>query len=329
MTTRGYQFHGLNVTITGDEVVQAALDARLGQFPQGRLEGRPDLRFDFVKTAGSRGADRPDGAGRSILEVGAGEVLYFDDLDQLYIEFADCGRSLCDIQGRHATVWYAEAAEEDGWVLSHPFFTIALTEMLKREGLHMMHAAGLTVGRKGLLVAGESGCGKTTLTLMLVRAGFGFMADDTVFLSAPAPGGISRGLRALAFPDEAGVTEETTNFFPELRTLPGKPQPRRRNKKPLGLAEVYGVKPCWECEPAALVFPQPSVSDRSVIAPMPASEALMRLVCNVLRTEPRSSQAHLDALAALVKGTRCYSLQTGRDFEELAPALRSLVEREF
>jgi hypothetical protein len=139
---------------------------------------------------------------------------------------------------------------------------------------------------------------------------------------------MSRGLRVLAFPDEVGVTEETAGFFAELRTLPGPPRPGGRNKTPLGVARTYGVKPCWECEPAALVFPQPCASARSVIAPLPASEALLRLVCNVLRTEPRSSQAHLDALAALVKGSRCYSLQTGRDFDELPRVLRLLVERE-
>ena len=57
---------------------------------------------------------------------------------------------------------------------------------------------------------------------------------------------------------------------------------------------------------------------------MPPSRSLAcSLVCNVLRTEPRSSQAHLDALAALVNSAPCYSLQTGRDFASLPTLLRS------
>jgi len=258
MTSHGYLFHGLNLTITGGAEVQAALGARLGQFPSGRLQGRPDLRFDFVKMTGSQPVVRPAGVGRPILEVGAGEVVYFDDLEQLYLDFPGCGRSLCDVRNRHATVWYSESAAADAWLLSHPFFTISLTELLKREGLFMVHAAGLAVGRKGLLLAGDSGSGKTTLTLMLVRAGFGFLADDTVFLSASVPGEISRGLRVLAFPDEAGVTEQTAGFFAELQSLPGRPPPGGRNKKPLGVAQTYGVKPCWECEPAVLVLDEPT-----------------------------------------------------------------------
>jgi len=326
MTTRGYLFHGVNVLISGEAEIQAALEARLGQFPTGRREGRPDLHFNFVNTGGSQTAARPAGPGRSILEAPEGEVTYFDGLDQLYIEFAGCGRSLCDLKSRGVTVWYPQSATGDAWLLSHPFFTIALAEMLKREGLFMVHAAGLAVGGKGLLAAGQSGSGKTTLALMLVRAGFGFMGDDTVFLRQPGAGGDSGGLRVLAFPDEVDVTEQTAGFFPELQGWPGPGRPSGRKKKPVGVAQIYGVKPCWECEPAALVFPQPSVSDQSVIAPMPRAEALVQLVCNVLRTEPRSSQAHLDALAALVRSSRCYRLQTGRDFDKLATNLRTLVE---
>ena len=50
---------------------------------------------------------------------------------------------------------------------------------------------------------------------MLVRAGFAFMGDDTLFLTAPNSG----KLRVLAFPDEADVTEQTASFFPELQKL--------------------------------------------------------------------------------------------------------------
>ena len=149
MTTHGYLFHGLNVTISGGAQVQAALGARLGQFPSGRLEGRPELRFDFVKTTGSQPVVRPAGVGRSILEVGAGEVVYFDDLEQLYLDFPGFGRSLCDVRSRHVTVWHTESAAEDAWLLSHPFFTIALTELLKREGLFMVMRRAWRWGAKG------------------------------------------------------------------------------------------------------------------------------------------------------------------------------------
>jgi hypothetical protein len=321
MATRGYFFHGVNVFVAGGPEAQAAVEARLGLFPAAKNKAPSELHFEFIRTKGNPPPAKPTGRGRAILEVECGEVLYFDESDELYLEFPGRGQSRCDMKSRVVTVWYPDSVAGDARLLGHSYFTIALAELLKREGLFMVHAAGLALDGKGLLVAGQSGSGKTTLTLAMVRAGFGFMGDDTLFLAA-APG----GMRVLAFPDEADITEQTAGFFPELQAWPGALRPDGRRKKALGVAQTYGIRPCWECAPSALVFPQPAGSGESVLTAMPPSEALVQLVCNVLRTEPLSSQAHLDALAALVKSSRCYRLQTGRDFDSLSQLLRTLIE---
>jgi hypothetical protein len=44
-----------------------------------------------------------------------------------------------------------------------------------------------------------------------------------------------------------------------------------------------------------------------------------------LLTDAGSSQAHLDALAELVKASRCYRLETGMDLDRLTELLPSLV----
>jgi hypothetical protein len=56
-----------------------------------------------------------------------------------------------------------------------------------------------------------------------------------------------------------------------------------------------------------------------------ADEVFLDLVPNVLLTEARSSQAHLDALAELARTCDCYRLDTGRDFDALPRLLRGLV----
>jgi hypothetical protein len=193
-----------------------------------------------------------------ILEFGNIQALYFAGPQQLYLEAGAHGRMLCDIITRRVTIAYPESEEADPWLLSHLFFTVPLAELLKRLELYMALMAGVAIDGKGLLIAGESGAGKTTPALALARAGFAFLADDTVFLS-------------------------TAN--PRLARSPA-----------------------------------------STLAPTPKDQALMELVCNVLRTDPRSAQAHLDALAAVVKQCRCYRLQTGRDFDKLAVVLRGMVE---
>ena len=62
---------------------------------------------------------------------------------------------------------------------------------------------------------------------------------------------------------------------------------------------------------------------------MDPAEALLELAPNVLLTEVRSSQAHLDALAELARTCACYRLETGRDFDALPGLLRGLVTELF
>ena len=319
--TRNYLFHGLNLGLAGEPRVLDALHSRLRCFPAGFAHRDFDLDFEYVRDAGrgSGAARLPAGNGRVILEFGNCQALYFDGPQQLFLEAGSHGRMLCDIGTRRATVAYPKSEEADPWLLSHLFFTVPLAELLKRLGLYMAHMAGVALKGKGLLIAGESGAGKTTLALALLRAGFAFLADDTVFLST------SSGLRALAFPDEIDITPQTATFFPELRRPDRESTHGRRKKRPICAGEVCQMEPCWECRPAIILFPRPGRSPESTLAPMPKDQALMKLAGNVLRTELRSAQAHLDALAAVVRQCRCYRLQTGRDFDRLALRLRGMV----
>ena len=324
MNTHAYLFHGLKLAISGEEVILTALELRLGQFPAAKPGTPSHLRFEFRKVPdpSHHAIQQPAGPHRRVLDMRGGQVLYFAASHQLYIDFPGRGRALCGLESGEVRVSYPESEAGDAGLLAHPCFTIALAELLKRHGLYMVHAAGLSLDGQGLLIAGASGAGKTTLTIALLRAGFGFLGDDTLFLCARA-----QGLRALAFPDQIDVTAHTASFFPELQDLARVPLPGGRPKQSLSPTRVYGAVPTWECAPAVLVFPQSARASESVLTPMPKDAALLELVCNMLRTEARSAQAHLDALAALVNQCRCLRLHTGRDFDAVPALLRSVLNQ--
>ena len=342
-TTRSYLFHGLTLTLAADADILAALHARLGRFPMGIRAGAPHLQFDFLPATGPdcRRLERPAGPGQTIMQLTAGSVEYFAASQQLHVDLAGRGRAWCDLRARQVEIECPAADPERVWICAHLLFTMPLAELLKREGLYMLHAAGVAEAGQGLLLAGASGAGLTTLAIALLRAGFGFLGDDTLFLApatppvngppAPlqrnAPASVPAALRALAFPDEMDLAPRTFDFFPELARDTSAPPPGQRPKRPVCATRVYGIQPLWECVPAMLVFPQAATSPASVLTPMTKADALLQLLCNVVRTEVHSSQAHLDALAALVRQCRCYRLQTGRDFDTLPARLQSLLQR--
>src|SRR5205085_11837046 len=112
-------------------------------------------------------------------------------------------RALCDPARRRISFSLVNS-EKNAWLASHPVFTVCWIELLKRLHLFSVHAAGVCRGGKGLLIAGTSGAGKTTLALALIKEGLEFLGDDMLFL---ADG--SNGPRVLSFPDETDVTRAT------------------------------------------------------------------------------------------------------------------------
>jgi hypothetical protein len=322
MKSRTYLFHGLKLAVCGEERILAALARRLGQFPAADPAQPSHLRFTFhaVPDPASHRVSLPPGVNRSVLDLPGARALYFEATRQLYLDFSGRARVLCDTEGGDVCVSYLESEADSPFLLTHPCFIIPLSELLKRRGLYMVHAAGVSLDGKGLLIAGASGAGKTTLALALVRAGFGFLGDDTNFLRAGPD-----GLRALAFPDEADITPVTAGFFPEVRGLLGEPASASRRKQPLNARSCYAVSPSWECVPAALVFPRVAAVHQSALAPLSKSAALLELVCNVVRTDAGLAQAHLDTLAALVHQCPCFRLHAGRDFDALPALLRTLL----
>ena len=76
----------------------------------------------------------------------------------------------------------------------------------------VFHAACLVSGEKKLLISGTPGAGKTTLTLSLLEAGFGYEGDDIALI---APNGDVRGI-PLAPAVKSGAWDIVKKFRPDI-----------------------------------------------------------------------------------------------------------------
>ena len=321
LNTHSYLVHGLTLAISGKDTVLAPLQRRLSHFSKAESTATTDLHFKFQEVSTfSPNHFFTQHAARNVMQMRNAKVVYSDSSHTLSIDVPDRAQARCDINSGEVSVLYTESEATNMSVLSHPLFTIPLAELLKHRGLYMVHAAGLGLDGKGILIAGASGAGKTTLTLALLRAGFDLLGDDTTFLTNR-----SDGLQALAFPDEIDVTAETVGLFPELQDLAQEPLANGRRKWSIAPSAIYDSRIINQCAPRMLVFPRVAEGKESVLTPMPKDEALLEVMCNVLRTEASAAQAHLDALALLVQRCSCFRLQTGRDFHAVSDILRSVV----
>jgi len=319
--TRNYRFHGLNLQVLCPAAIAESLDSRFRLLPAGEAQGET-IFFDFrsVPDGKQHCIERPKEQGRVFYDMPEGEACYFGGSDQLYVSFRDGVRALSGPGLNCATFSVVESEPVNLFLASHLMFTILMVEMLKRRGCHNLHAGGFSKDGKAILIPGTSGAGKSTLAITLLRSGFGYLSEDMVFFRRD-----SEGLQVLGFPEDVDVSKQTIDFFPELQFLGRAPKAAGWTKRQVRADEVYGVELVWQAQPGAVVFPKISPTGRSVLRPIGADEALLELVSNVLLTEGRSCQSHLNILSELARETPCYRLETGRDFDHIPILLSELL----
>jgi hypothetical protein len=295
-----------------------AVDLRLRDF---RTSDHSDAELSIEFVAGDDTTGRaapPPGSGRPVYDTPHGTLYYHPTVDAL------CGRLgrvalHCDASRGTAVQHSPGFTGRELYLATHPLTTIAMMELFERRGLFSLHAACLTPAEsRGVLIAGPSGSGKSTLTIALARAGMSFLSDDVVFLEPDCD-----GVRVLGFADTLGLTGYAAARFAELGPLMDEPPADGFPKRLHRIEDLFGAATLRACRPTALVFPEVEPRGRSAIAPLDPGEALIRLTPDVLLTEPVSTKAHLEAIAALLGQVRCYTLRSGRDLERAAELVRA------
>ena len=183
--SRSYSLYDLRVQVTTNSPeMLTAVHARLRQFlvPE---QAAPDLQFQLraVARVQDHVFDQPPHGARPVYDPPLGQVVYSAVEDRLYIVYGENVRVWCDPAQGRTKVSIVASALESLWLVSHPLFTIPFVEMMKRRGRYSVHAAALALDGRGVLLPAGSGSGKSTLALALLRAGFGFLGDDTLFLA--------------------------------------------------------------------------------------------------------------------------------------------------
>lgn len=303
-----------------DAHVAELIDSRFRTLRAGRA-GKPDVEIE-LRGPGADPAwpEAPAGRRRTVYDAPDAPIDYFADHDSLFVAYGRHVRMLCSPGEGRVELSITGGEPGDPVLATHPLLTIALLETMKRFGRFPLHAAGLSLDGRGVLVAGSSGAGKSTLSVTLVRAGFGFLSDDTVFLTSDA-----KGLVVSGFPDEVDVTDGTVAMFPELRHLADRPLRPGRDKYGFRIEDVFGVAPVPACRPAVLISPHVERGAPPRVRPLAPAEALLELTPNVLLTEQGSAQSHLDVLAELVQTVPCFSLVLGEDVDAAAACVAELA----
>jgi hypothetical protein len=233
----------------------------------------------------------------------------------------------------HPGAGLAEAAVPPDLLTSRPdrrhsallsyMVALSLAILLRTHGWFPLHAAGLTREGRGVLLTADSGHGKTTTALSLVRKGWGYLSDDTVLLH-PEDGKI----RAYSFRRDFCVDPGLTAHFPKLDGPEWPPAPNDASKWRVDPSQIYPGHPTATCTPALVVLPTLADAAQSHVEPVgtkPALEQLLNQGGFFLAPGSDTAGRHLTVLRRLIGQARTYRLHAGRDILEDPHAAHTLL----
>ncbi len=205
-------------------------------------------------------------------------------------------------------------------------FNVSLFEGLRFHGLYYLHAAALMgPDGTGYLIIGNSGVGKTSLTISLIEAGFKFLSDDTVFLRLCGEKELEvRGFaRDFHLPcDLVFESGELSRF----QDLPG--YSPYKDKKRLRPDDWFPEKRLSVIKnPLVVLFPE--IGGDSELVPLPKQEAFSKLLPQSLAVmfHPDIAPLHLESLKRLVNHSRAFIFGTGKEIKGNSRMTRALFEK--
>jgi hypothetical protein len=129
------------------------------------------------------------------------------------------------------------------------FLPLILGVLGPSVGVLPLHSACVVKGGRGILIAGASTAGKSTLSVALAKSGFALLSDDWTYIRARADSVLACGLQV-----PVKLLPDAVQHFPELRPL----TPVRTGNGEIAFEghadEMFHVPVAARCTPSAFVF---------------------------------------------------------------------------
>lgn len=189
----------------------------------------------------------------------------------------------------------------------------AISTALRRCGLYELHSGAVVdpQTQRGVLFAGASGSGKSTITLQLVASGWQYLSDDVVFVES-----LGEVLTAYPWRRAFAVTESTVQAAGRpIREALMNTRWSNGSKKLFMPLDFFPGAFLPQCEPFAIFFPNITDGVHSSVKLLTRTETMKQLIrlCPWSCYDPVTSPKHLAVLRSLAQQCQGFALSAGRD----------------
>jgi hypothetical protein len=229
---------------------------------------------------------------------------YVRGLDQIVFAGFGSGSSiLINLRNRQTIGRFSSGLAEDSRYWREVIFPMILSIASGTLGIAELHCACVARNGNGVLLAGSSRSGKSTLSLALSQAGFGLLSDDRTLCSLRESTLSAWGTQVLP-----KLRPEAAAWFPELR---GKEPRHLQNGELIFRCNPDGplrFKRVRVCEPRSILFLEQRPGSGFDISPMPRAEAAALLAKDLMEEHAQTVEAQAVIIEKLVD-LPCWRLQ--------------------
>lgn len=298
--------------------------ARAIALPFAHLSGSgrspaPDLTIALWDEAAS-GVAGPRDAVHAILPSGDATAA---SMDGRWVVYRRGGAVTClDRRRRRIVGWVEGAGRLSLLDRGRPLYAPLLL-WLRDQRVDAVHAGLVASEGRGILVAGESGSGKTTTVLHCLLAGLDFVSDDYVGLETRTDHTyVGHGLHSSTHIHPADLWR-----FPPLARHALHGRSPDEDKVLIRLSEVCPERLLPAVRIDLVVLPRVTGLTTLEVRPASKSQALLRLAPSSLWMVRHAPGAGLPSLAGLVERVPCYWLDLGGDARAIAARLGELLQK--
>jgi len=224
-----------------------------------------------------------------------------------------------DAKPVRARLAVAASGQDPGFVAHYVAMNVRL--LLRRLGRLQLHGAAATIHGRTVVLLGDKGAGKSTLSVAIGRAGGTVLGDDQLMLhvgDAVTISGVDGGLRLTAQTERhffaVPLAYEAQDFAGTL-------------KKEVPLGDFVEAAPGTEAVPTACYFPR--VGDRFEVIPIGRPVAVARLLEALVPlhrfTGPTDQLAFVRAITTFFGAVDVFDLTLSPDLHELDRVVATLA----
>ena len=314
MKTVRYRLHDKVFALRADApIVQGTMEEALrykGATPTDATAA--DLKMQYVQAA-----TIPEMPAEATLITRSPEGLSVAHVDDTYyVAHADALVVIDAPEGTAQGYVGASLLTEEQALVRFYLVTIGVVILLRYQERYGLHTAALVRDGAGVLLVAQSGSGKSTTTLNLVRAGWQHLSDDTVLLRRLPKAVEGDRVEALSFRHDFCIKHEMVAQFPALGAHAWPSSMSDPTKWRVDPEVLYPGQFVPRCRPRLVLLPEIVDAPTSRLEPIRAATVLQHLSTQagaLLTPRPHIVQKHLSLLSDLMQQVTCLRFLAGRD----------------